>query len=103
MRRTGRASAGLSPRLADDDHIRVRLGGEQARAVGCTPLQREALVDVALVGDFVRVNRWRVGEQQYAGDALGRARVCGVPVYKAAADVLADRRMSGKKIGRAHV
>ena len=65
-------------------------------------LQREALVDVALVGDLVGVDRGRVRQQQHARDALGRARMRGVPSRERAAHVLAHRRMaasSGRAVG----
>ena len=63
----------------------IRLRGEQPRDVGGAPLQREALVDVALVGDLVGVDRGRVGQQQHARDALRRARMRGVPAARARA------------------
>ena len=58
----GRAGVRSRPRVArgrvrsDHDHVLVRVRSEQARDIGCTPLQREALIDVSLVGDLVRVD-----------------------------------------------
>src|SRR5262245_19028925 len=45
---------------------------------GLAPLQRGALVDVALVGDLVAVDRGRLGHEQRALDPQGRTLALGV-------------------------
>src|SRR6266567_5808372 len=79
-------------RAVDHDHIRVRLVREQAVDRGGAALERETLVDVALVGDLAGVDRGHIVEQQHARDAHRGAGLLGIPFGERLAHVLDHRR-----------
>ena len=53
------------------DDVIVRRGGIEPLDLGAAALQREALVDIALVGDLVGVDRGWIRQQNDPSDALG--------------------------------
>src|SRR5690348_8072456 len=58
-------------RTCDHDDAGVGRRRVDPGDVGLAALERESLVDVALVGDLVVVDRWRVREKHDASDPLG--------------------------------
>src|SRR5262249_48625282 len=63
-----RRSSGLH--RVDYDHLVIWSRGVKALDLGGAAFEHAALVDVALVGDLVFVDRGRRGEEQHAGDPL---------------------------------
>jgi hypothetical protein len=76
--------------------IRRRHRGIQVFDVVVTGRDGGALVDIALVGDFVGVNGGDIAQQHHAPDAFGGSRMRGIPSHDGGVDVGPDRRMQGE-------
>src|SRR5687767_4596426 len=72
----------------------MRSTAEQALHLGLATIERDTLVDVALVGDLVPVDRGHVRQEQYARDAHGSAGIDLVPLHERVAQMRVHHRMA---------